>query len=161
MALGAVTAFLVLIALAGCSSSGSATPGTTRGCPDRNAYCAPEGASVARPDAPATSPSGTFRLEVLPAEPSTAAEDWRFRIVTAKDGSIAFEPARPWFDGGLGTVITWGPGRPDTVWVAAMGEVRRWRLDAGQQTWVAATPGPDETLPDVVRAARSAGAGTG
>lgn len=90
--------------------------------------------------------------------PVTLPTSAAFRLGAAMAAvAVGSRGARPWFDGGLGTVIAWGPGRPDTVWVAATGQVRRWSFDAGQQTWVAAAPSADEPLPDVVRAALDAG----
>jgi hypothetical protein len=100
------------------------------------------------------SPSGRFTLEVLRASPRTAGEDWRFRVVDVRTGAVVLEPGRPGMDGGLGLVVAWGPGSPDTVW-ATRPNVRRWRPAperAGR--WDAAPPAEGEPVPPVVDAAR-------
>jgi hypothetical protein len=121
--------------------------GTADSCPNRDAYCPAEGDGVGAPGRPAISPSGNFRLEVLPADPATGSEDWRFRVV--RTGSVVLEPERPAMDGGLGLVVAWATTEPDTVW-ATRPQLRRWRPGPDGR-WDGAPPAPDEAVPDVVR----------
>jgi hypothetical protein len=138
---------------AGCSGTetGGCTGevGNTTCCPNRNAYCPADGDGVSRPEQPATSPSGRFRLEVLRADPVTDGEDWRFRVVDAQTGAIVLAPDRPALDGGLGVVVAWATTEPDTVWTTRP-SLQVWRLGADGR-WNGGPPAPNEAVPAVVQ----------
>ncbi len=149
----ALGALLGLLLIAGCTPAapGAADVGSPEDCPTRNAYCPASGPGVAWPGRPAVSPSGRFRLEVLAAEPVTAGEDWRFRVVDTQTDSVVLAPPPPAFDGGLGLVFTWDPDAPETVWAGRRSNLTRWSPDDKGQ-WHGERPGPAETLPAAVDA---------
>lgn len=67
---------------------------------------------VAMQERPADSPSGKYRLEVLPTEMDGAAAQ-AFRILD-EDGEVVFESPESYLDRAL-TFFLWGPD--DRVWV--------------------------------------------